>query len=77
MAQILSTLRAGRSLLPSFSASGTRGQVRLEELDKLKKFSDLIGTRTCDLPASKLPLTLHLFSILIHHPHVACVKILN
>jgi hypothetical protein len=29
----------------------TRAMVRLEELGKLKNFDDLVGTRTCDLPA--------------------------
>jgi hypothetical protein len=61
MAVRLSALRAVRALLPRnfFPVSGThfcyrlskpQGLVRLEGLDKLKKFNDLIGSRTRDLP---------------------------
>jgi hypothetical protein len=64
MAVKLSALRAGRSLPPppedswySFLLEAEltpRAVVRLEGLDKLEKFSDLIGIRTHDLPACSI-----------------------
>jgi Na+/citrate or Na+/malate symporter len=70
MAVRLSALRVGRALLPIYffflflilvsvkRHSNPRGLVLLEGLGKLEKFSDLIGSRTPDLPAYRVEATL-------------------
>jgi hypothetical protein len=75
MAVRLSVLRVGRALHPPpgrflvlISVRGTvksRDIVRLEGLDKLENFNDIIGNRTRDLPAcSIVPQPVHILSTL-------------